>query len=59
MPQHSSQLLAFIPSPPRGYFSLGPLDIHFYALCIIVGAVTGSILAARRWEARGGDRNDV
>ncbi|VHO01676.1 prolipoprotein diacylglyceryl transferase [Lawsonella clevelandensis] len=59
MPQHSGQLLAFIPSPPCGYFSLRPLDIHFYALCIIVGAVTGSILAARRWEARGGDRNDV
>ena len=59
MPRYSGQPLAFLPSPPRGYFSLGPLDIHFYALCIIVGAIAGTILAARRWETRGGDRNDI
>lgn len=55
----SSQLVAYLPSPPRAYLSLGPVTIHFYALCIIVGAAAGSVLAARRWEARGGRRDDV
>ena len=27
----------YIPSPPVSSFSLGPLTIHFYALCILAG----------------------
>ena len=49
----SSQLMAYIPSPSRGYFHIGSLTIHFYALCIIIGVIAGSVLAAYRWEKRG------
>ena len=55
----SSQLMAYIPSPSRGYFHIGSLTIHFYALCIIIGVIAGSVLAAYRWEKRGGLRTDV
>lgn len=55
----SSQLMAYIPSPSRGYFHISSLTIHFYALCIIIGVIAGSVLAAYRWEKRGGLRTDV
>ena len=55
----SSQLMAYIPSPSRGYFHIGSLTIHFYALCIIIGVIAGSVLAAYRWEKRGGLRTDA
>ncbi|MET4096761.1 prolipoprotein diacylglyceryltransferase [Arthrobacter sp. UYCu712] len=40
----------FLPSPAVSAFSLGPLTIRFYALCILVGVW----LTARRLRARGG-----
>lgn len=48
-----------IPSPPIREFHLGPLPIRFYALCIITGVIVGSIIATRRWIARGGARDTV
>ncbi|HHY07709.1 MAG TPA: prolipoprotein diacylglyceryl transferase [Corynebacteriales bacterium] len=50
---------AYLPSPSRGYFSLGSLQIHFYALCIILGAAVGIAIAARRWKQRGGNKEDL
>jgi len=47
-------LLANIPSPDRGVWYLGPVPIRAYALCIIAGIIVGSIIASRRWRARGG-----
>ena len=44
----------FIPSPPINGFSLGPLTIRFYALCLIAGIIAGWMLGLRRWRARGG-----
>ena len=44
----------FIPSPSINGFSLGPLTIRFYALCLIAGIVAGWMLGLRRWRARGG-----
>ncbi|GAB3928105.1 prolipoprotein diacylglyceryl transferase 2 [Microlunatus endophyticus] len=48
-----------IPSPPFREFHLGPLPIRMYALCIITGVVVGTIIATRRWIARGGARDTV
>jgi prolipoprotein diacylglyceryl transferase len=47
----------FIPSPPWNGFSLGPLRIHFYALCIMTGIAVAWWLSTRRFVARGGDSN--
>ncbi|MDQ6935732.1 MAG: prolipoprotein diacylglyceryl transferase [Actinomycetota bacterium] len=56
-----SQVLApaFIPSPSRGVWHLGPLPIRAYALCIILGVVVAVWFGERRWEQRGGVRGQV
>jgi prolipoprotein diacylglyceryl transferase len=46
---------ASIPSPSSNGFNVGPLFLHFYGLCYVVG-ITGAILIARRlWREKGGD----
>ena len=45
---------SFIPSPTVSAFHLGPLTIHFYALCILAGIVLAIWLGSKRWQARGG-----
>ncbi|MDR6620422.1 prolipoprotein diacylglyceryl transferase [Sinomonas atrocyanea] len=35
-------------------FPLGPLTIHFYALCIMLGIAVAVWITARRWRQRGG-----
>ncbi|MGO1567616.1 MAG: prolipoprotein diacylglyceryl transferase, partial [Brachybacterium sp.] len=44
-----------IPSSPISALSLGPLTIHFYALCILAGIAVAMWWATKRWEKRGGD----
>ncbi|WP_413332069.1 prolipoprotein diacylglyceryl transferase [Brevibacterium sp. GP-SGM9] len=44
---------AAIPSPSVSSFQLGPLTIHFYALCILVGIVIAIMLANHRLTKRG------
>lgn len=44
----------FIPSPSISTFSIGPLTIHIYALCLITGIIAAWIIGVRRWQARGG-----
>ena len=51
--------LAYIPSPPRGVWHLGPLPIRAYALFIIIGIVAALLIGDRRWEARGGARGVI
>ncbi len=50
----SGALLAYIPSPARGVWQLGPFPLRAYALCIILGIVVAIWWGERRWRARGG-----
>lgn len=48
-----------IPSPSISKLSFGPLTIHFYALCIIIGIACAVIIGKKRYEAFGGNAEDV
>ncbi|MGO2518656.1 MAG: prolipoprotein diacylglyceryl transferase [Microbacterium sp.] len=48
-------VLTSIPSPPVSFFDLGPLRIHFYALCIIVGIIAATLLTNYRLTKRGAE----
>jgi prolipoprotein diacylglyceryl transferase len=52
-------MLAYLPSPPRGVWYLGPIPIRAYALCIIAGILVALWWTQRRWVARGGAADDV
>lgn len=52
-------ILAEIPSPTVSAFSIGPLEIHIYALCILAGIAVAFTWAGRRWQARGGTSDDL
>ena len=43
------------PNPPFSSFSVGPLTIHLYALCILVGIVVAFFIGSSRFSKRGGD----
>ncbi|MFM8404515.1 MAG: prolipoprotein diacylglyceryl transferase family protein, partial [Actinomycetota bacterium] len=45
---------ASIPSPEQSLLEIGPLTIHFYALCIIVGIIAAIYIGNRRFIASGG-----
>ncbi|MEO8528336.1 MAG: prolipoprotein diacylglyceryl transferase [Pseudolysinimonas sp.] len=47
------------PDPVLSHFSVGPLTIHTYALCILAGIVAAVIIAQRRLSARGGKPGQV
>lgn len=44
----------FIPTPSVSEFQLGPLTIHVYALCIIIGVAVAIWLGDKRYRAFGG-----
>jgi prolipoprotein diacylglyceryltransferase len=46
--------VAYIPSPSRGEWHLGPLPVRGYAFCIVIGVVAGVWLATRRYQKAGG-----
>ncbi|MBL5975433.1 MAG: prolipoprotein diacylglyceryl transferase [Candidatus Leucobacter sulfamidivorax] len=48
-----------IPSPGIQYLQIGPLQIHFYALWILLGIVLATIWTARRIGRRGGERGAI
>jgi prolipoprotein diacylglyceryl transferase len=48
-------VVASIPSPPVSYIDLGPVRIHFYALCIIAGIIVAVLLTNHRLTKRGGE----
>lgn len=52
-------ILAGIPSSPISALSIGPLTIHFYALCILAGIGVAMWWATKRWVHRGGDGDDL
>jgi prolipoprotein diacylglyceryl transferase len=49
----AARLLGSIPSPSVNGFQIGPVKIHFYALCILAGIVVALWLTARRLKDRG------
>ncbi|MBO3664236.1 prolipoprotein diacylglyceryl transferase [Microbacterium stercoris] len=44
-----------IPSPSVSYWDLGPLRIHFYALCIIAGIIVAALMTNHRLTKRGAE----
>ncbi|QAY61223.1 prolipoprotein diacylglyceryl transferase [Microbacterium protaetiae] len=48
-------VLASIPSPSVSYFDIGPLRIHFYALCIIAGIIVATLMTNHRLSKRGAE----
>ncbi|MEV6773043.1 prolipoprotein diacylglyceryl transferase [Nocardia sp. NPDC051030] len=55
----ASDVLAYIPSPSRGVWDLGPFPLRAYALCIIIGIVVAIWLGEKRWQQRGGQAGNV
>jgi prolipoprotein diacylglyceryl transferase len=47
-------VLAYLPSPDRGVWYVGPVPLRAYALCILLGVVVAVVMGDRRWRARGG-----
>ncbi|GAA2894399.1 prolipoprotein diacylglyceryl transferase [Pseudonocardia halophobica] len=52
-------MLAYLPSPDRGVWHLGPIPIRAYALCIIAGIVVAIWWGEKRFVARGGPAGTV
>ena len=55
----TSVLVASIPSPSSNGLSLGPLDLRAYGVMIALGVLAAVWLSRRRWEARGGDPDQI
>src|SRR5215470_1942729 len=51
--------LAYIPSPPRSSWHLGPLPIRAQALCVVAGILIAIWIADRRYRAAGGSRGVI
>lgn len=51
--------LAYIPSPTISQFSIGPVTIHIYALCILMGVVLAVWITTTRWKKLGGNFDQV
>jgi prolipoprotein diacylglyceryl transferase len=49
----------FIPTPSSSTLELGFFTIHYYALCILLGIVVAIWITKKRYQALGGDPNDV
>ncbi|WP_426574375.1 prolipoprotein diacylglyceryl transferase [Aquihabitans sp. McL0605] len=52
-------VLAFLPSPSFNTISLGPFTLRLYGLCIALGVIAAVWISSRRWEARGGNPDDI
>ncbi len=52
-------ILAYIPSPTISQFSIGPVTIHIYALCILMGIVLAVWISTTRWKKLGGNFDQV
>jgi len=46
--------LAYLPSPPRSVWHLGPLSLRAQALCVLAGILLALWIADRRYRAAGG-----
>ncbi len=52
-------LVASIPSPGSDRIEVGPLTFRFYGLMIALGVLAAVEISRRRWEAKGGDPDDI
>lgn len=52
----TGRALAAIPSPQVNSIPIGPLEIHFYALCILAGVIVAVLWSEQRWKAMGGEQ---
>ncbi|MBO0841119.1 MAG: prolipoprotein diacylglyceryl transferase [Sciscionella sp.] len=55
----STSYLAYIPSPSRGVWYVGPIPIRAYAVFIIAGIILAIWWGERRWVARGGAKGTI
>jgi len=44
-----------IPSPGISFFQIGPLTVHIYALCIIIGIIVATLITNHRLTRRGAE----
>ena len=44
----------FIPTPSSNSIELGPITLHYYALCILLGVIFALQVGAVRWKKAGG-----
>lgn len=51
--------LAYIPSPPRSSWHLGPLPVRAQALCVVAGILLALWIADRRYRAAGGQHGVI
>jgi prolipoprotein diacylglyceryl transferase len=51
--------VAYLPSPGRGVWYLGPLPVRGYALCAIAGVLVALWLTSRRYHGMGGPRGMI
>lgn len=51
--------LAYIPSPGFSKFSIGPVTIHMYAICILTGIIFAVWILTVRWKKNGGTFDQV
>lgn len=52
-------LLSSIPSPSRNGLELGPLELRAYGVMIALGVLAAVWMSRWRWEARGGDPEQI
>jgi len=52
-------VFASIPSPSSDSFGIGPLNFNFYGLMIALGVLAAVEIGRKRWEARGGNGDDI
>ncbi len=55
LPSALSGVVTSIPSPPISSFQVGPLTVHFYALCIIAGIILAALITNHRLTKRGAE----
>ena len=55
----TSGLISSIPSPSRNGLELGPLELRAYGAMIALGVLAAVWMSRRRWDARGGDPEQI
>ncbi len=55
----ASSLFAALPSPSFNTFSVGPVTLRLYGLCIALGVIAAVVISSKRWEVRGGNPDDI
>ena len=51
--------VAYLPSPARGLWHLGPVPVRAYALCVVLGVIAALWITDRRYRALGGPRRMI